>query len=140
MDMDTLLSDIHRYMSHHGFTRTDSVRHIWLPTGQISVRWPREGDRVVSVLSYVYDEDTGEVVEGCCTVMIFTLRRLANGRYTWDVASHLTPDPVSEAVAAWMAAVWAVERGLPLAVSLRDLYEIAEELYSSERSEGGNHD
>jgi len=140
MDIDTILSDIHRYMSHHGYTRTDPVRHIWLPSGQTAIPWPRVGDRVVSILSYVYDEDIGEAIEGCCTVMLFALRRMANGRYTWDTVSRLTLDPVSQEVAAWTAALWAVERGLPLALSLRDLYEIADEKYQSETQEGGNHD
>lgn len=140
MDMDTLLSDIHAHMSRHGWTRVDSVRHIWLPPEQTTIRWPRVGDVVVSILSYVYDEDTGEAIEDQCTVMQLSLRRMTNGRYTWDVVSRLTLAPVGPEVAAWTAALWAVERNLPLALSLRDLYEVAEEVYQSQISEGGNHD
>jgi hypothetical protein len=140
MDMDNIISSIHFYLSHRGWTRVDSVRHVWLPPELTDIRWPRVGDRVVSILSYVYDEDTGETAEGRCTVMLFSLRRMTNGRYTWDVASRLTLDPVDQEVASWMAALRAVEHGLPLALSLCDLYEIAEEVYQSEIGKGGNHD
>jgi len=139
MDMDTLLYGIHAYLGHHGYTRVDSVRHVWVPAERTRFLWPRDGELMLAVTGTPLDDDPSRVEDDHCTVVLLALRPLASGRYAWDLVARPPIPPGGPEEVAWTAALWAVQHQLPLAASLRDLWEIADEMSPSDTQEGGNH-
>jgi len=139
MDLDTVLSGIHAYLGHHGYTRVDSVRHVWRPAEQARYLWPRDGELVLVVTGTGLDDDPRRVEDDGCSVALLALRPLPSGRYAWDLVARPPIPPGGLEGVAWTAALWAVHHGLPLSLSICDLWEIAEEVYRSGSSEGGHH-
>jgi len=140
MDMDTLISGIHSYLSHHAYTRVDSVRHVWVPAELTRSLWPRDGELVLVVTGTGLDDDPRRVEDDDCSVALLALRPLASGGYAWDLVARPPIPPGGPEGVVWTAALWAVHHGLPLSLSICDLWEIAGEKYQSEIPEGGHHD
>jgi hypothetical protein len=135
-----IIEDINRELTGHGYRRLDPVLAVWVPGSTAVESWPRVGDTAILAVVHVRERDAAdEDPEFYSVVLVVRSKRPAFGR-NWEVRNRVAVTPVGFPEAAWTAAWWARQLGLPLALRPRDLSEVTMRNYQSEREKGENRD
>jgi hypothetical protein len=137
--MSSIKSDLHKYLTERGYTRQDTLRDIWLPRGVDPAHWPQDGALALVTVDHYPHGDQPDDDPIRYRVHLVACRPLSSGGYCWDIEGTVPVMPASWEEAVWAAAMTAYGRGLPLSLSVCHLYEAANEEYTSETQEGGNH-
>jgi hypothetical protein len=133
-----IVEDIHKELTGHGYRRLDPQLEIWVPGGTAVENWPRVGDKAILAVAHVPERgDTDEDPEFYSVVLVARSKRPAVG-HSWDVRKRVAVTPVSWAEAAWTAAWWARQLGVPLALRPRDLSEVTKQRQKLEIEKGEN--